>query len=100
VAATRVGLEDLHIVEDSGLEWYKSSEMAARGFCKRCGSSLFWRPSHGEYMVVMAGAIDTPTGLSGREHIFTADASDYYDITDGLAQFEQGHPGLWEEDGA
>ena len=48
----------------------------------------------------MAGAIDTPTGLTSREHIYTADASDYYDITDGLAQFEQDHPGLWEEDGA
>ena len=100
VAATAVQSEDLQIRDDAGLEWYQSSDIADRGFCKRCGSSLFWRPTHGEYVAVMAGAIDTPTGLTSREHIYTADASDYYDITDGLAQFEQDHPGLWEEDGA
>ncbi len=99
VAATRVGLEDLHIIEDSGLEWYKSSDLADRGFCRQCGSSLFWRPTHGKYMAVMAGALDAPTGLTSREHIYTADASDYYDFTDGLPQFSQNHANLWEEDG-
>ncbi len=98
VAATAVQLEDLHVSEDSGLEWYQSSDTADRGFCKRCGSSIFWRPTHGRYMGVMVGAIDTPTGLSSREHIYTADASDYYNITDGLPQFEQSHPELWLED--
>lgn len=98
VAATAVQLKDLHVSEDSGLVWYRSSETADRGFCKHCGSSLFWRPAHGKYMAVMAGAIDTPTGLASREHIYTADASDYYDITDGLPQFEHDHPELWTED--
>lgn len=97
VAATAVQSEDLRFSEDAGLEWYESSDIADRGFCKRCGSSLFWRPTHGEYVAVMAGALDAPTGLTSREHIYTADASDYYDITDGLPQFEQDHPGLWED---
>ncbi len=99
VAATAVQLDDLHVTADAGLEWYKSSDIADRGFCRRCGSSLFWRPAHGKYMAVMAGAIDAPTGLTSREHIYVEDASDYYDITDGLAQFEQDHPDLWEEEG-
>jgi len=99
VAATAVQIGDLQVTEDSGLEWYRSSDIADRGFCTRCGSSLFWRPAHGEYMAVMAGALDAPTGLTSREHIYAADASDYYDITDGLPQYEQGHPDLWEEDG-
>jgi hypothetical protein len=36
----------------------------------------------------MAGTIDTPTGLDAVEHIFVADASDYYELADGLPQFE------------
>ncbi len=98
VAATAVGLEQLQISEDAGLEWFESSEIADRGFCTRCGSSLFWRPQHGKYMAVMTGAIDAPTGLKSREHIHTDDASDYYEITDGLPQYPQGHANLWEQD--
>ena len=76
-------------IGDSGLDWYHSSDTADRGFCKHCGSSLFWRPAHGEYLAVMAGALDAPTGLSSREHIYVDDASDYYEINDGLPQFGQ-----------
>lgn len=100
VAATAVDIDQLHIVEDSGLATYESSDIAARDFCNRCGSSLFWRPVHGNYVAVMAGTIDAPTGLTSREHIYVADASDYYEIGDGLPQFEQDHEDLWEDDGA
>ena len=89
VAATAVDHDQLKFVENSGLTWYKSSDIAERGFCNRCGSSLFWRPGHGKYMAVMTGALDAPTGLTGREHIHVADASDYYEITDGLPQYHQ-----------
>lgn len=98
VAATAVDHDQLRITEDAGLEWYKSSDIAERGFCRRCGSSLFWRPGHGKYMAVMAGAIDAPTGLHSKEHIWVDFKSDYYTIDDGLPQFEQNHPDLWEDD--
>jgi len=99
VAATAVRHDQLQLTEESGLAWYRSSDIAKRGFCRDCGSSLFWDPSHGEYICIMAGTIDRPTGLTGREHIHTSDASDYYEISDGLPQFEYDHAGLWEGDG-
>jgi hypothetical protein len=97
VAATACDTDQLDITEDAGLAWYQSSDIAARGFCSRCGSSLFWRPEHGKYVAVMAGALDAPTGLKSREHIYVDDASDYYDIADGLPQFQQDHADLWED---
>jgi len=97
VAATAVDNDQLEFAEDSGLTWYKSSDIADRGFCNRCGSSLFWRPGHEKYTAVMAGGLDAPTQLTSREHIHVADASDYYDIADGLPQFPHDHEGLWEE---
>lgn len=47
---------------------YTSSEWAERGFCKTCGSSLFWRltapgPMHG-MLSVSAGALDSLDGMS------------------------------------
>lgn len=71
---------------EAGLRWYQSSERAQRGFCARCGSSVFWRLEEREQISIMAGTIDAPTGLKAKKHIFVADASDYYTIDDGLPQ--------------
>jgi hypothetical protein len=99
VAATACDLDRLTLIDDEGLRWYRSSAEAQRGFCSACGSSLFWRPDHEEYVAIMAGTLDAPTGLSSREHIHTSSTSDYYTITDGLPQFPDDHAGLWEEGG-
>lgn len=89
VAATACNAEDLILLKDEGLRWYRSSPRAERGFCGECGSSLFWKPDHGRHISIMAGTLDTPTSLAADEHIFVADASDYYVLADGLPQFEK-----------
>ena len=99
VAATACDCENLKLLNDAGLQWFRSSPEAQRGFCSICGSSLLWQPDHGEYVAIMAGTLDAPTGLSDREHIHTASASDYYSLTDGLPQFPEDHEDLWEEGG-
>lgn len=66
--------------------WYRASDFARRGFCPACGSSLFWQRDGSDIIDVAAGAIDSPTGLHLRGHIFTADKGDYYAIADGLPQ--------------
>jgi hypothetical protein len=74
-------------VEINGpVHWYAASETARRGFCPRCGSFLFWQ-AHDENTISFAlGALNEPTGLKLKKHIFTADRGDYYDIADGLPQ--------------
>ncbi|UXU75748.1 MULTISPECIES: GFA family protein [unclassified Paracoccus (in: a-proteobacteria)] len=69
--------------------WYRASEIARRGFCRDCGSSLFWQRDGSPIIDVAAGAIDSPTGLRMLGHIFVADKGDYYDIADGLPQNPQ-----------
>jgi hypothetical protein len=92
VAATACDATDLRLLDDAGLRWYRSSSRAERGFCGECGSSLFWKPDHGRHVSIMAGTMDSPTGLQAIEHIFVADASDYYALADGLPQFEHYPP--------
>ena len=57
--------------------WHRSSPVARRGFCAKCGSQLFWEPSHGRHVSVAAGSLDQPTGLRVAEHIFRDQAADY-----------------------
>jgi hypothetical protein len=61
-----------------------------RGFCKECGSALFWHPDRhagrAHRIAVSAGSLRKPTRLRLSEHIFVGDKGDYYDIADGLPQ--------------
>lgn len=89
VAATRVAKVDLVFDSMSTLKWYKSSDVAERGFCGTCGSNLFWQRQLGENTSIMAGTIDPPTGLHIAQHIFVGDKSDFYDLFDEVEKLDQ-----------
>ncbi len=84
VSATACRQADLTFEADDGLAWYRSSEEAERGFCRTCGSNLFYRPTARDTISVMAGTLDTPTGLTTAGHIFVTEKSDYYTLDDAL----------------
>ena len=89
VAATAVPRDGLRLIESRGLKWYRSSDFAGRGFCAECGSSLFWQHDREDHTSIMAGTLDSPTGLETGSHIYVADCGDYYQIEDGLPRFEE-----------
>jgi len=88
-SAARVG--DMKLAGEAALTWYRSSESGRRGFCRHCGSSLFWQTLSDDKptasMSICAGALDEPTGLKSVRHVFTADKADYYDISDNADRF-------------
>jgi hypothetical protein len=91
-AATNVAVADLAVEGGENVTWFAASDFAKRGFCSICGSALFWKHNEADEISVMAGAFEQPTGLKGEVHIFVVDKGDYYDITDGLPQFERSTP--------
>lgn len=93
-AATTCAKADLEFESDETLAWYASSPGIRRGFCARCGASLFWDDSARDEIDILAGTLDAPTGLKMVDHIFVANKGDYYEIADGLPQYAQ-----YERDG-
>lgn len=85
-ASTHAAYDQLVFTNDQGLTWYKSSEFAKRGFCKNCGSSLFFRVNDEDGVGIAAGCLDLPTGLQVAKHIFVKDKGDYYKIADNETQ--------------
>lgn len=79
---------DLQFTARGTLSWYSASASAKRGFCKTCGSLLFWKGDGRDYTAIAAGALDGKTGLKLEGHIFCADKGDYYEICDGTYQKE------------
>ncbi len=86
-AATRAYRGDLHLERDDGLRWFDSSTAARRGFCTVCGANLFFDRHSSEGVTIGAGTLDEPTGLRLVQHIYTAEAGDYYTIADGQPQY-------------
>ena len=67
--------------KDDGLEWYASSDWAKRGFCKNCGSSLFYRLNDVEgFWAITAGSLNLPKGHSIGKEIFIDSKPEYYAI--------------------
>ncbi|MEZ4382934.1 MAG: GFA family protein [Nannocystaceae bacterium] len=67
--------------EAAALRWYESSTIAARGFCGRCGTTLFWRLRGSEAMSVSAHVVDAePPAIA--EHVFYDQKSPWYDFAD------------------
>jgi hypothetical protein len=91
LASTDVPRAMLRINDPDQLVWFRSSEKVRRGFCPRCGASLFFDPvdqhKH-DWIGIAMGAFDTPTQTRLAMHIFVAEKGDYYEICDGLPQNE------------
>jgi hypothetical protein len=87
VAATAAADADLTVTGEGSITWFAASPIARRGFCKSCGSLLFWKSNVSTRTSIMAGSMDKPSGLKARAHIFCADAGDYYEIKDDLPHY-------------
>jgi hypothetical protein len=77
-----------------GFEWtkgepayYRSSEIAKRGFCPRCSSQLTWE-SDGE-LGIFAGSLDRSDEIEPTSHTWTSEMRSWVKLDDGLPR----HPG-------
>ncbi|KRD71725.1 GFA family protein [Ensifer sp. ENS10] len=89
-AATNVRNDGLEVEGMEHVTWYRASDSASRGFCRICGSALFWKGDGQDYISIMAGAFEKPTVLKGGYHIFCEDQGDFYEITDDLPKYAAG----------
>ncbi len=67
VNATR----NLEIEGEDNLSLYKSSEWAQRGFCKKCGTHLFYRMPEKNFTNFFLGSLDQRDEMNFRCQIFT-----------------------------
>jgi len=93
-ASTNAAEKDLTVEGAENLTWYQSSDEGRRGFCKHCGSALFWKYLGQDDISIQAGSLDMPTALTPGYHIFCADKGDFYAITDDLPQYAKSSPKL------
>ena len=100
-AYTSVSQADLIFTSQESLQWYHDeSPNTYRGFCNRCGASLFWDARNGNQRIaVAAGSLDDSGALKTVGHVYVAEAASYYALDDDLPQFQYSNQGALETGG-
>lgn len=86
-AAAITSAGNVEVEGGEGVTWFRASSEAERGFCATCGSHLFWKSTQNEDFGLLAASIEDAPALRLAKHIFVEDKGSYYEIADGLPQF-------------
>ncbi len=77
-------VESDNAVAFSGAEWitvFPSSEWAERGFCRQCGSHLFYRLRESGQYILPVGLLNNLPELKFDHQVFIDHKPDYYDFS-------------------
>jgi len=90
-AYTNCAEDNISFINKSTLKWYNSSTFAKRGFCSRCGASMFYKIKKSKNISIAAGMFNNPTKLKTYSNIFTKDKLDFYKLDVRLPRFDKYH---------
>lgn len=65
---------------EENINVFDSSDWAERGFCRHCGSHLFYRLKDNNQHMIPAGLFEPITGLKFDHQVFIDHKPDYYDF--------------------
>jgi len=88
-AYTNVEERNVKFLKKRTLKWFKSSKRAKRGFCNKCGASLFFKIVGAKTISIAAGMFDRPITLKTTMNIFVKGKSDYYKLDSRMPKFNR-----------
>lgn len=74
---TVVAVSELAMTGQDSIGTYHASDWGERGFCKQCGSTLYWTMQGRDVQGVPVGLLDDQTGLKVTEEIFVDHRPDW-----------------------
>ena len=88
-AYTNVEERNVKFLKKRTLRWFKSSKRAKRGFCNKCGASLFFKIIGAKTISIAAGMFNKPIKLKTTMNIFVKGKSDYYKLDGRMLKFNR-----------
>jgi len=88
-AYTNVEERNVKFLKKRTLKWFKSSKRAKRGFCNKCGASLFFKIIGAKTISIAAGMFNRPVKLKTTMNIFVKGKSDYYKLDSCMPKFNR-----------
>ena len=88
-AYSNVKDKDIKFINKKTLKWFKSSSNAKRGFCKKCGASIFFKSIGQKDIHISAGMFNRPFKLKTTMNIFVKGKLDYYKLEQYMPKFKR-----------
>jgi hypothetical protein len=88
-AYTNIKDKEIKFLNKTTLKWFKSSKNSRRGFCNKCGASIFFKVDKSDNVSISAGMFDGKTKLKTFRNIFVGSKSDFYQINDKLPKYKR-----------
>jgi len=89
--AAYTNLKDLNVkfLTKRTLGWFKSSKKAQRGFCKKCGASIFFKMNKSDNISISAGVFDKSLKVKTTRNIFIKNRLKYYKLDNSIPKFKR-----------
>ena len=88
-AYTNVEERNVKFLKKGTLKWFRSSKRAKRGFCNKCGASLFFKIIGAKTISIAAGMFNRPIKLKTTMNIFVKGKLDYYKLDSRMPKFNR-----------
>ena len=88
-AYTRVNDDCLNFQNKKTLKWFKSSKKAKRGFCFKCGASIFFKVNKSKSTSISAGMFDKSLKVKSNKNIFVKKRLKYYKLDQSIPKFNK-----------
>ncbi len=88
-AYTNVEEQNIKFTKKSTLKWFRSSKRAKRGFCNKCGASIFFKVIGTKNISIAAGMLDGATKLKTIMNIFIKGKLEYYKLDHHIPKFKR-----------
>lgn len=90
-ACIAVKPDNYKIQGEENIKWYAKTPNSEQGFCKDCGSAIFWRETNNpNYLDFAIGSLNNPSQLTAKQHIFCKSKANFYALpNDGAPQYNE-----------
>ncbi len=93
---TKVQKKNFKFKNKKTLKWFNSSKNFKRGFCSKCGSSLFFQSRLSDLeLAVSSGSLNSRVPVKG--HIYYEDKKSNLTFTKGYKKFKRSHDGYFDK---
>ena len=88
-AYTNVQEQNVKFFKKKTLKWFKSSKRAKRGFCNKCGASMFFKVIGVKNIHIAAGMFNKPVKLETVMNLFVKGKLEYYKLDIRIPKFKR-----------
>ena len=88
-AYTNIKDKEIKFLNKTTLKWFKSSKNSKRGFCNKCGASIFFKVIGTKNISIAAGMFNKPVKLKTIMNIFIKGKLEYYKLDYHIPKFKR-----------